>query len=63
VIRQWLDGDTRDKIASDNRIGAGTVSVIINDPSYNGTSTPRLLTPADFVAKWPLRILFYRMIL
>jgi hypothetical protein len=22
MIRQWLDGDTRDKIASDNHIGA-----------------------------------------
>jgi hypothetical protein len=31
VIRQWLDGDTRDKIAADNRIGAGTVSGIINE--------------------------------
>jgi hypothetical protein len=31
VIRQWLDGDSRDKIASDNQIGAGTVSGIINE--------------------------------
>jgi hypothetical protein len=31
VIRQWLDGDTRDKIAADNQIGAGTVSGIINE--------------------------------
>jgi hypothetical protein len=28
VIKQWLDGDSRDKIASDNQIGAGTVSHI-----------------------------------
>jgi hypothetical protein len=31
VIKQWLDGETRDKIAADNQIGAGTVSGIIND--------------------------------
>ena len=31
LIRQWLDGDSRDKIASDNGIGAGTVSGIINE--------------------------------
>jgi hypothetical protein len=31
VIKQWLDGNTRDKIAADNHIGAGTVSGIIND--------------------------------
>ena len=31
VIRQWLDGETRDKIATDNQIGSGTVSGIINE--------------------------------
>ena len=31
VIKQWLSGDSRDKIASDNNIGAGTVSNIINE--------------------------------
>ena len=31
VIRQWLDGEPRYKIASDNQIGAGTVSGIINE--------------------------------
>jgi hypothetical protein len=31
VIKQWLDGDSRDKIAADNHIGAGTVSGIINE--------------------------------
>jgi hypothetical protein len=31
VIKQWLDGETRDKIASDNQIRAGTVSGIINE--------------------------------
>jgi hypothetical protein len=29
VIRQWLQGTSRDQIANDNQIGAGTVSAII----------------------------------
>ena len=31
VINQWLAGDSRDKIAADNGIGAGTVTNIINE--------------------------------
>jgi hypothetical protein len=31
VVNQWLSGDSRDKIASDNDIGAGTVIYIINE--------------------------------
>jgi hypothetical protein len=31
VINQWLSGDSRDRIAADNGIGAGTVSNIIDD--------------------------------
>ena len=31
VIKQWLGGDPRDKIAADNQIGTGTVSGIINE--------------------------------
>jgi len=31
VINQWLSGDSRDRIAADNDIGAGTVSNIINE--------------------------------
>jgi len=31
VINQWLIGDTRDKIAADNKIGAGTVTNIMNE--------------------------------
>ena len=31
VINQWLSGDSRDKIAADNDIGAGTVTNIINE--------------------------------
>jgi hypothetical protein len=31
VINQWLSGDSRDRIAADYHIGAGTVSNIINE--------------------------------
>jgi hypothetical protein len=31
VINQWLSGDSRDRIAADDDIGAGTVSNIINE--------------------------------
>src|SRR5919206_922869 len=31
VIQLWLSGEARDKIAADNNIGAGTVSIIVDD--------------------------------
>jgi hypothetical protein len=31
VINQWLSGDSRDRIAADDKIGAGTVTNIINE--------------------------------
>jgi DNA-binding CsgD family transcriptional regulator len=31
VIKQWLQGMSRDEIAKNNDIGAGTVSAIIKD--------------------------------
>ena len=31
VVNQWLSGDSRDRIAVDNGIGAGTVSNIIDE--------------------------------
>ena len=31
VIRQWLSGDSRTKIAIDNNVGSGTVSSIVDD--------------------------------
>lgn len=31
VIKQWLSGNTRDEIAANNKIGAGTVSNILNE--------------------------------
>ncbi|HEY9386208.1 MAG TPA: hypothetical protein VIP70_04160 [Nitrososphaeraceae archaeon] len=35
VIRQWLQGASRDQIANDNQIGAGTVSAIIKECRQN----------------------------
>ncbi len=31
VIQQWLSGETRTKIATDNNLGEGTVSSIVNN--------------------------------
>jgi hypothetical protein len=31
VIKQWLSGEPRDKIAAENNIGAGTVTSIVNN--------------------------------
>src|SRR4051794_39561482 len=31
VIQQWISGDTRDKIAAENNIGAGTVTSIVSN--------------------------------
>jgi hypothetical protein len=31
VIQQWLAGEAREKIIADNDIGAGTVSIIVDD--------------------------------
>jgi hypothetical protein len=31
VIKEWLSGDSRDEIAANNKIGAGTVSNILSD--------------------------------
>jgi hypothetical protein len=31
VVQQWLAGEAREKITSDNDIGAGTVSLIVDD--------------------------------
>jgi len=35
VIEQWLSGESRDKIASDLQIGAGTVISIVSDFKKN----------------------------
>jgi len=39
VIKQWLDGHSRDQIAKDNDIGAGTVSAIIKQCGQEKTGT------------------------
>ncbi len=31
VIQQWLAGEAREKITADNDIGAGTISIIVDD--------------------------------
>ena len=31
VIQQWLAGEAREKIIADNNIGAGTISIIVDD--------------------------------
>src|ERR671932_1650495 len=31
VIKQWLAGEAREKIIADNNIGAGTISIIVDD--------------------------------
>jgi hypothetical protein len=31
VVQQWLAGESREKITADNDIGAGTVSIIVDD--------------------------------
>jgi hypothetical protein len=31
VIQQWLAGEAREKIIADNDIGAGTISIIVDE--------------------------------
>src|SRR5919199_3691260 len=31
VIQQWLAGESREKIVADNNIGAGTISIIVDE--------------------------------
>ena len=31
VVQQWLAGEAREKITADNDIGAGTISIIVDD--------------------------------
>jgi hypothetical protein len=31
VIQQWLSGEAREKIITNNDIGAGTISIIVDD--------------------------------
>ena len=61
VVNQWLSGDSRDRIAADNGIGAGTVSNIIDewkkrvqDSDYESI---RELSPTLY-SPFPMTILF-----
>ena len=31
VVQQWLAGEAREKIVADNDIGAGTISIIVDE--------------------------------
>jgi hypothetical protein len=45
VINQWLSGGSRDRIAADNGIGAGTVSNIIDEWKKGVSLTGALTSP------------------
>ena len=51
VIRQWLQGISRDQIAKDNDIGAGTVSAIIKDIRQNDIPDIDLLREVALLLK------------
>jgi hypothetical protein len=63
VINQWLSGDSRDRIAADNGIGAGTVSNIINEWK-KGAAPPRCIDIFPFpcgAAHFLSKIIDYRL--
>ena len=50
VIKQWLSGDTRAKIASDSNIGQGSVTNIVSD--FNrGMADPELGSIREFAVE------------
>ena len=51
VIKQWLQGTSRDQIAKDNDIGAGTVSAIIKDMKQNDIPDIDLLREVALLLK------------
>jgi hypothetical protein len=51
VIKQWLQGTSRDQIAKDNGIGAGTVSAIIKDAKQKDISDIDLLREVALLLK------------
>jgi transcriptional regulator with XRE-family HTH domain len=51
VIKQWLQGMSRDEIAKDNDIGAGTVSAIIKDAKQKDIPDLDLLREVAIVLK------------
>jgi hypothetical protein len=51
VIKQWLQGMSRDEIGKDNDIGAGTVSAIIKDAKQENPDIDLLRAVAIIVKK------------
>jgi hypothetical protein len=51
VIKQWLQGTSRDQIAEDNDIGTGTVSAIIKDAKHKDIPDIDLLREVALVRK------------
>ena len=51
VIKQWLQGMSRDEIGKDNDIGAGTVSAIIKDAKQKDIPDLDLLREVAIVLK------------
>src|SRR5918996_1690824 len=51
VIKQWLQGTSRDQIAEDNDIGTGTVSAIIKDTKQKDIPDIDLLREVALVLK------------
>ena len=54
VIKQWLQGMSRDEIGKDNDIGAGTVSAIIKDAKQDNPDIDLLRAVAIIVKKYDL---------
>jgi transcriptional regulator with XRE-family HTH domain len=54
VIKQWLQGMSRDEIGNDNNIGAGTVSAIIKDAKQENPDIDLLRAVAIIVKKYGL---------
>jgi hypothetical protein len=51
VIKQWLQGISRDQIAKDNGKGAGPVSVIIKEAKQKGIPDIDLLREVAIIVK------------
>ena len=51
IIKQWLQGISRDQIAEDNEIGDGTVSAIIKDTKQKDIPDIDLLREVDLLLK------------
>jgi hypothetical protein len=54
VIKQWLQGMSRDEIGKDNDIGAGTVSAVIKDTKQENPDIDLLRAVAIIIKKYGL---------